>query len=69
MLSEISQTEKYKLYDFILFYFCLFRAAPMAYGGSQVRGRIGASLHHSQSHAGSELFLRPTPQLMAMPDP
>ena len=32
------------------FFFCLFRAAPAAYGGSQARGRIGAtaaSLHHS----------------------
>ena len=28
-----------------------------------------ASLHHSYSKAGSELNLRPTPQLMAMSDP
>ena len=30
-------------------------AAPVAYGGSQARGRIGAvaaSLHHNHSHAG-----------------
>ena len=30
--------------------FCLFRAAPVVYGGSQARGLIGvvaASLHHS----------------------
>ena len=27
------------------------------------------SLHHSHSNAGSELHLRPTPQLTAMPDP
>ena len=34
----------------------LFRAAPMAYGGSQARGRIGATaagLHHGHSHARS----------------
>ena len=46
--------------------------APMAYEGSHARGRIGAvaaSLSHSQSNAGSEMCLRPTPQLTAMPDP
>jgi len=49
-----------------------FRATPAAYGGSQARGLIGAAatgLHHSHSNAGSEPRLRPTPQLMAMPDP
>ena len=48
-----------------IFFFCLFRVAPAAYGGSQARGLIravAASLHHSHSHARSE----PTPQLMAM---
>ena len=52
--------------------FCLFRAAPMAYGCSQARGQMGAAatgLHHSHSNAGSELHLQPTPQLTAMPDP
>ena len=48
---------------FILFYliltylFCLFRATPMASGGSQARGRIRAaasSLRQSHSNAGSE---------------
>ena len=42
---------------FFFFFFCLFRAIPMAYGGSQARGRIrdaAASLHHSHSNAGSE---------------
>ena len=52
---------------------CMYsRAVPAAYGGSQARGRIGAtaaSLHHSHGNAGSELHLRPTPQLTAMPDP
>ena len=54
------------------FFFCFFRAAPVAYGGSQDSGRIeavAASLHHSHSNAGSELCLQPMPQLMAMPDP
>ena len=56
----------------LLLFFCLFRAAPMAYGRSQVRGRIGtaaAGLHHSHSNAGSEPHLQPTPQHTATPDP
>ena len=47
----------------------------MAYGHSQARGRIGATaaglhhgLHHSHGNAGSELRLRPTPQLTTTPD-
>ena len=58
--------------DFYLFIYLLFRAASSAYGGSQARGRIGAvaaGLGHSHSIAGSEPLLRPTPQLMATPDP
>ena len=54
------------------FFFCLFRAAPTAYGGCQARGQIGAvpaSLHHSHSNARSERLLQTTPQLMAVPDP
>ena len=57
---------------FIYFVFCLFRAAPAAYGGSQAKGPIGAvaaGLHHSHSHIRSEPRLRPTPQLTATPDP
>ena len=63
---------------FIFFYynyflsFCLCRAAPTAYGGSQSRSLIGAtatSLRQSHSNARSQLCLQPTPQLMAMPDP
>ena len=52
--------------------FCLFRAAPEAYGGSQARSRIGAAaagLPHSHSNVRSKLCLRPTPQLTEMPDP
>ena len=40
--------------------FCLFRATPEAYGGSQARGPIGAvatSLDQSPSNAESELSL------------
>ena len=53
-----------RLFLLIIFVFCLFRATPAAYGGSQARGLIGAiaaGLHHSHSHARSELRLPPTP--------
>ena len=56
----------------LFFFFGLFRAIPMAYGGSQARGRIGVvatSLHHSYSNEGSNPCLRPTPQLKATLDP
>ena len=53
--------------------FCVFsRDTPVAYGGSQARGRIGAvaaGLHHSHSNSGSEPHQQPTPQLTATPDP
>ena len=58
---------------FFFLSFCYFSwAAPAAYGGSQARGLIGAvaaGLHQSHSNLGSELHLRPTPQLTATPDP
>ena len=53
--SEVSRSNSFFL-----------RAAPVAYGGSQARGLIGATaagLHHSHSHARSELSLQPTPHL------
>ena len=53
------------------FIFVFFRAALVAYAGSQARGRIGsvaAGLHHSHSNIRSEPRLRPTAQLTAMPD-
>ena len=65
------------LFYFILFYFFVFVvvaiswAAPVAYGGSQARGRIGAvatGLRQSHSNAGSEPRLQSTPQLTATPD-
>ena len=56
-----------------MYTFCLFfRATPTAYGGSQVRGRIGtaaAGLHYSHGNARSEPHLWPTPQLTEMPHP
>ena len=59
------------LFIYLFIYFAIFWAAPVAYGGSRARGRIGAvaaSLRQSHSNTGSELRLRPTPQLMATPD-
>ena len=50
----------------------LFGATGAAHGGSQARGGIGAAaagLPHSHSSSGSKPSLRPTPQLMATPDP
>ena len=57
---------------FFLSFFAFSRASPVAYGGSQARGRIravAAGLHQSHSNSGSELHLQPTPQLKATPDP
>ena len=45
------------------FVFCLFWAAPVAYGGSQARGLIratAAGLRHSHSSVGSKPRLPPT---------
>ena len=64
--------EPWNLFIYFSFLFCLFRAAPVAYGGSQTRGRIGAvaaGLCQSHSNARSKLSLLPMPQLMATPDP
>ena len=47
-------------------------AAPTAYGGSQARGQTGdvaTGLRQSHSKGGSEPHLRPTSQLVEMPDP
>ena len=54
------------------FFFVFSEAVPSAHGVSQGRGLIGAvaaSLCQSHSNWGSELHLRPTPQLMATLDP
>ena len=62
------------LLNLFFFFFCLYAfpsAAPMACGGSQARGLIGAvatGLRQSNSKVGSKPCLQPTPQLMATPD-
>ena len=63
------------LFFFLFCFVCFghFRALPAAYGGSQIRGQIGAvdaGLRQSHSNTGPELLLlRPTPQLTATSDP
>ena len=69
MLSHHAGTS---YFFFSFFFFCLFRAVPMAYGSSQARGQMGtaaAGLCHSHSNMGSKPHLQPTLQLMAIPDP
>ena len=65
----------YRFFLLVFFFFGLFAiswAALVAYGGSQARGRIGATtagLHQSHGNTRSKPCLQPTPQLMAVPDP
>ena len=66
----------YRNLSVLFFVFCFllsfFRAAPLAYGGSQARSLIRAvasSLRQSHSNEESEPHLPPTPQLTATPDP
>ena len=64
-------TFKRKKVGFFFGLFAISWAAPVAYGGSQARGRIGAvaaSLCQSHSNAGSKPRLQPTPQLRATLD-
>ena len=75
MLMRGGKLSHLVVFALFIYLFCLFafsRAASMAYGESQARGLSGAvaaGLHQSHSNMGSELHLRPMPQLTAMPDP
>ena len=63
---------RYSWSFFFFFFFWSFRAVPVAYAGSQARGRIGSTatgLHHGHSYARPELRLQSIPQLMATRDP
>ena len=65
---------KSKNVSFFFFFLvlCPFTATPVAYGGSQARGLIGATaagLHESHSNARSKPHEQPTPQLPATLDP
>ena len=54
------------LFIYVFLSFCLFLGLdPMAYGGFQARGLIGAVA----SNAGSEPRMQPIPQLTATPNP
>ena len=67
MLQQVSESPSFLL---LLLFLFLFRAAPVAYGGSQARGLIGATAaSHSHSNTRLEPCLWPTPQLTATPDP
>ena len=57
-----------KTINVFIYLFCISRATPAAYRGSQARGLIGAvavGLCQSHSNARSKPLLRPTPQLTA----
>ena len=67
---------KFPYFFSFLFFFFVFLPflglLPLAYGGSQASGLIGAiatDLHQAHSNMESEPRLRPTPQLTATPDP
>ena len=62
----------YFLFVFLFVFLPFLGLPPVAYGGFQTRGLIGAvagSLHQSHSNAGSKPPLKTTPQLTAMLDP
>ena len=64
--------KKISLMKIITFLACFFRDTPVVHVSSQARGRIraeAAGLPYSHSSTRSEPCPRPTPQLMAMPDP
>ena len=69
---RLAKWQRVRLFGLEWEFFFFFMAAPMAYGGSQARGQMGAvfaGLHHGHSNTGSEQHLQPTSQLTAMLDP
>ena len=61
-LATLYTSHKYfiLIYVMLCYVIAISRAAPVAYGGSQARGRIGAvaaGLHQSHSNSGSGLRL------------
>ena len=74
-MVDLDETKRVLFFEGFFFFFCLFvfsRAVPTVYGGSQARdlnGAVATGLRQSYSNTRSELCLRPTPQLMAMPHP
>jgi len=69
---QIGKLDLEKVFFFFFVFLVFFRAVLAAYGSSQARGLIGATvagLHHSHSNTGSEPYLQHTPQLTATPGP
>ena len=69
---QLSLSFSLNLFYLFIYLFLLYRAALMAYGGSQARGpvrAVAAGLRQSYSNAGSEPCLQPTPQLTTKLDP
>ena len=56
MKNNLLYTKSTDLFYLLTFFF-LFRAAPVAYGGSQARGDVAACLRHSHRNARSRLPL------------
>ena len=72
ILQHLNKYRQIGLWFLFFFFFWPFRAAAMAYGGSQAKGPIeatAASLCHSHSNAELEPSLWPTPQVMATLEP
>ena len=62
VVVQFSQNYLLKRISFLhsIFFFLLFKAVPVAYGGSQARGLIGTAatgLHHRHSNTRSKLCL------------
>ena len=69
---DLTSPDKIVIANFSLSFFCRFRGAPAAYGGSQARGQIGAvaaGLRHSHSNTDPGHTPPPMLQLAATPDP
>ena len=55
--TEEGSLDPFLMFSSFSFFGLFFRAAPVAYGGSQARDPVGvvaAGLHHSHSNTGSE---------------
>ena len=72
LLGRLTPESQSRHLFFFFFFFFIFGPHPPPMEVTTLGGRIrftAAALHHSHSHVGSELHLRPTPQLTAIPDP
>ena len=68
--KEEGRQEESEFFFFFFFFFFFLMATPAISGDSRGRGGIQTvAAGHSHSNAGSELCLRPTLRITAMPDP